>query len=366
VTTSRVAILSWRDLTHPDGGGSEVYVESLASGLAERGHQVTLVCARHGDAARLERRDGFEIRRMGGRLTVYPRALLWAWRQGRRLDVVLDVINALPFATPLLPHPRVIGLIHHVHREQWRIIYPGLGGRLGWFVESWIVPRLYRRTPVVTVSGASRDDLVSLGFAPERLHVVHNGTAPAPAPLTPRSPSPRLAVLARLVPHKRIEEAVDLTVELRREFPDLVLDVIGDGWWAEQIQAHIARRGAQSYATCHGHVSQQQRSDLLAGAWLLVVPSVKEGWCLAIMEAAQVGTPAIAYRAAGGPRESIVDGETGWLVDSYPELRDRVREILTTGPGSEHAEKARAHARTFTWDRAVERFEAVAGLDQSP
>ena len=51
----RIAFLTWRDSTHPDGGGSEVFVEQVARGLVQRGHEVTIVCARHGDAPRHER-----------------------------------------------------------------------------------------------------------------------------------------------------------------------------------------------------------------------------------------------------------------------------------------------------------------------
>ena len=123
----RVAFLSWRDTTHPDGGGSEVFVESVGRELALRGHAVTLVCARHPGAARRETRDGVRLRRLGGRLTVYLWGLAWLVRHRRDVDVVVDVVNGLPFASPLVRRHGVVALVHHVHAEQWRIIYPGLG-----------------------------------------------------------------------------------------------------------------------------------------------------------------------------------------------------------------------------------------------
>ncbi len=43
----RIAFLTWRDTPHPDGGGSEVFVESVGRELVAMGHEVTLVCARH-------------------------------------------------------------------------------------------------------------------------------------------------------------------------------------------------------------------------------------------------------------------------------------------------------------------------------
>ncbi|WP_284285184.1 glycosyltransferase [Arsenicicoccus piscis] len=46
----RIAFLSWRDLTHPEGGGAERYAQTVCAGLAARGHDVTLLCADHGRA----------------------------------------------------------------------------------------------------------------------------------------------------------------------------------------------------------------------------------------------------------------------------------------------------------------------------
>ena len=42
-----VLFLNWRDTTHPEGGGSELFVERVASGLAAQGRPVTLFCAAH-------------------------------------------------------------------------------------------------------------------------------------------------------------------------------------------------------------------------------------------------------------------------------------------------------------------------------
>ena len=93
-----VLILNWRDTTHPEGGGSEVYVERIAAGLAARGRPVTLLCAAHPGAPAAERVGGIRVVRRGGRLSVYPHAW-WAHLTGRLggHEVVVDVQNGLPF-----------------------------------------------------------------------------------------------------------------------------------------------------------------------------------------------------------------------------------------------------------------------------
>ncbi|MDX7594784.1 hypothetical protein SJ620_27130, partial [Citrobacter freundii] len=80
-------------------------------------------------------------------------------------------------------------------------------GRLGWYVESMLSPRLHRRNQYVTVSLPSARDLIALGVDSERIAVVRNGLDEAPSPTLsgPRAPTPRVVVLSRLVPHKQIE-----------------------------------------------------------------------------------------------------------------------------------------------------------------
>src|SRR5215211_4894667 len=97
-----VLFLNWRDTTHPEGGGSEVYVERFAAGLAAQGRPVTLFCAAHPGAAASERVGGIRVVRRGGRLTVYLHAW-WAHLTGRlgRHGVVVDVQNGLPFFSAL-------------------------------------------------------------------------------------------------------------------------------------------------------------------------------------------------------------------------------------------------------------------------
>ncbi len=354
----RIAFLTWRDSTHPDGGGSEVFVEQVAKGLVQRGHEVTIVCARHGQAPAESDLDGVRVIRTGGRLTVYPRGLLWLARH-RRTDAVVDVINGLPFGTPLVRRRGVVALVHHVHQRQWQIIYPGLAGRIGWFVESRLTPLAYRRRPHLTVSEASRRDLVGLGIPAASITVARNGLAALRSD-GERSPTPRLCVLARLVPHKQIEHAVAVTARLRTEFPGLVLDIIGEGWWRDELDAAVQALDAGEAVRFHGHVDDAERDRLLARAWLMLLPSVKEGWGLAVLEAAAQRTGTVAYRDAGGVNESIVDGMTGLLVDDLDEMAAVTRKVLGNPWTRDRLGDAAAlRARDFDWSVTTEIVEGV-------
>ncbi|HEX7321741.1 MAG TPA: glycosyltransferase, partial [Mycobacterium sp.] len=184
-----VLLLCWRDTGHPQGGGSETYLQRIGSELAATGVRVTLRTARYGGAPRREVVDGVRISRAGGRYTVY----LWALvaMAGARIgvgplrrvrpDVVIDTQNGLPFLARLLYGRRVVVLVHHCHREQWPVAGRVLS-RIGWFVESRLSPWLHRHNQYVTVSLPSARDLTDLGVGMERIAVVRNGLDNASEP----------------------------------------------------------------------------------------------------------------------------------------------------------------------------------------
>jgi glycosyltransferase involved in cell wall biosynthesis len=256
----------------------------------------------------------------------------------------------------------VVALVHHVHREQWHIIYPGWRGRLGWWIESRLTPWLYRDIEHVTVSESSRRDLIALGIPAARIHLAHNGLdrhASLPGSHAPA----RISVLSRLVPHKQIDHAFGVVRELSRTHPDVVLDVIGDGWWRDELVRSARDLGVSDRVVFHGRVPASRRDQILADSALMLLPSVKEGWGLAIMEAAMQGTPTIAYRSAGGVTESIIDGETGMLVDDPAQLADATDRLLSDQVGRERlSEAARRHASRFTWTATATAFERVVEL----
>lgn len=355
-TRVRIAFLSWRDSGHPEGGGAEHYMEAIATRLVAEGHTVTIFCSRYSGSAARSSTAGVAFVRQGGRLSVYPLALLALRREESRcgrFDVVVDVQNGVPFFSRLARRGPVTVLVHHVHREQWRVVFGPVAARLGWFLESRIAPAVYRGVQYVTVSGRSRDELVELGVDPGAITVIHNGTDPAKAVDTPRATSPTLVVLGRLVPHKQVEHAVHVASRLRAEIPDLTLRIVGHGWWDDQI-AREADRLRVADAVCFlGFVDDDTKHRELASAWVSLAPSVKEGWGLSVVEAASHGVPTVAYNGAGGLSESILNGRTGILVDDLDQMTAWTRRLLTDATERKRlGDGARHYATQFTWEQS--------------
>ena len=364
-----VLLLCWRDTGHPQGGGSETYLQRIGAQLAESGVRVTLRTARYPGAARREVLDGVQIQRVGGRYSVY----VWAGLamaaaviglgplRHVRPDVVVDTQNGLPFLARLVYRRRVVVLVHHCHREQWPVAGPVMS-RIGWFIESRLSPHLHRHNQYVTVSLPSARDLTELGVQSGRIAIVRNGVDAAPeASFTAaRSMTPRVVVLSRLVPHKQIEDALAAIARLRVHIPNLHLDVLGGGWWAQRLIDHAEGLGISDAVTFHGHVDDSTKHAVLQSSWTQLLPSRKEGWGLAVVEAAQHGVPTIGYRSSGGLSDSIVDGVTGLLVSDYEGLVEGLDRVLSDEVLREQlGAKAQVRSGEFSWKQSADEMQVV-------
>ncbi|QGU05691.1 glycosyltransferase family 4 protein [Corynebacterium comes] len=360
----KILLLCWRDSTHPQGGGSERYLERVGEYLAGRGHEVVYRTAGHTDAPRRSHRNGVRFSRSGGKFTVYPRAwvgiLLGRVGIGTLgdIDVVVDTQNGIPFFARLVAGRPTVLLTHHRHKEQWPVAGRALAV-LGWFLESQVAPRVYRGAQYVTVSESSRADLIELGVREEDITIIRNGLDPVPEsiPLLDGNGATHLVTLSRLVPHKQIEHAMDTLAQLPG---NVVLDVIGSGWWEDELRQYAQTRGVVDRVCFHGQVTEDYKHALLARATVHLMPSRKEGWGLAVMEAAQHGVPTIGYRTAGGLRNSVLDRETGLLADSPAELTELTARLLADAEFTHRlGEAARKRAEGFSWAQTGGRFEEL-------
>ncbi|WP_426718605.1 glycosyltransferase family 4 protein [Corynebacterium auriscanis] len=388
----KIVLLCWRDTNHPEGGGSERYLESVAQYLADQGHEVMFRTAMYPGAKRFEvvQKPGHapvQFSRGGGNITVYPRAwlVLLAGRLGLNVgplkrfgtpDVVVDTQNGVPFFGSLVSGVPTVVLTHHCHREQWNVAGPVLS-RIGWLIESRISPWLHRRNRWVTVSQPSAEELEELGVDKKKVTIIRNGVDPVPHGLDRENvgkskQTVRLVTLSRLVPHKQLEHALDAVAALHRTHPNVRLDIIGDGWWLEKLQEHAAELGVEPYVVFHGHVSEELKHRILQRADIHVMPSRKEGWGLAVVEAGQHAVPTVGYESSAGLRDSVIDGQTGLLAGSAGGFINAVEQLL------DHPEwrrelgvNAQQRAREFSWDATGAAWaqlleEVVGGVSEPP
>ncbi|WP_208026206.1 glycosyltransferase family 4 protein [Amycolatopsis acidicola] len=341
-----LVLVAGRDLAHPRAGGSELLVDRLATGMADRGHSVTLLCG--GPAARRT----YRVVRSGGSLSQFALAP-WVYRREiARCDVLVEVCNGLPYLVPLWFRGPAVCLVNHVHTALWPLRYPPPLSTIGRFTERVLLPRVHERNLFLTVSGSSAAALAGIGVAPDRIRLLRNGVEP-PGPPAARSPSPLFLVLGRLADYKRVDLVLRMW-ERVRPVTGGELVIAGDGPAAGQLE-HLAGEGVRFT----GHVSEERKHRLLSAAWLLLHPALLEGWGLVVAEAGARATPTVGFDVPG-LRDSVRDGRTGVLARTESEfasawaalaLNHRRREAL--------GDAARALAARLRWTAAVDRFESV-------
>ncbi|MGC9203336.1 MAG: glycosyltransferase family 4 protein, partial [Thermoproteota archaeon] len=111
-----------------------------------------------------------------------------------------------------------------------------------------------------------------------------------------------------------------------------------------------------------GKVSEDDKIELLSKAWVMVNPSVREGWGLNVIEANACGTPCIAYEVPG-LRDSIRNEETGLLVKEDGDIEKLAEAMIRILKDEELrmvlSENALEYSKNFSWDKTAEEFLKV-------
>ena len=355
----RILIVNWKDVRHPAAGGAEAYVHEIARRWAAHGHAVDLLAPRFPGARPVEMVDGVRIRRMGRltRGTFHVRALR-ELRRAHDVDFVLESINTVPTFAATLGRLPAVALVHQLAREVWNLELPAPLAAVGKAVE----PRLlapYRRVPTVAVSASTRADLRGLGF--EDVEIVPCGLDHPPPIKAPKESVPTFVYVGRLAANKRPDHAVAAFAEIRKQLPDARLWLIGSGALRDQLAATLPA-GAELL----GYLERGELYERVARAHCLLVPSVREGWGLVVVEAGSLGTPSVGYDVPG-LRDSIRDGVTGALAapgDPADMARRAVELVLDRDRYEATAREARTWADRLSWDATasdlLRRLEAVA------
>lgn len=355
----RILLVNWNDRRNPQAGGAEVHLHELFGRIAWWGHEVQLITSGWPGAAREDVVDGIRVRRIGGRHSFALRgrgAVRRALRE-RHFDVVVEDINKVPLFLPMLTRLPFVAIVPHLFGTTAFAEASAPVATVVWVAELPI-PRVYRSAAFHAISESTRDDLVRRGVPAERIVVIHPGVDAQlyrPDPATPRAARPTFLYLGRLKHYKGVEFALRALWAARQVRSDISLDICGQGDDRPRLE-HTARiLKIDDAVRFHGFVPEDEKRLLLRRAWALIFPSPKEGWGISNVEAAASGTPALASDSPG-LRESVRDGETGYLVPhgDWKTLADRMLALAADPSLVERLGRAaRTFAEGLSWDSAA-------------
>ncbi|OSC63151.1 transferase [Streptomyces sp. BF-3] len=189
-----------------------------------------------------------------------------------------------------------------------------------------------RLDALAVLSDRTRDWFAeTLGATAPRIEVVPNAL---PAGFRPRSTlETRTVVIAgRLVGEKQLDQALDAWALLAPHHPAWTLRIFGDGPLSGALRRQIAQLGLQSSVQLNGN--SPHLAEEWAKASIALMTSKNEAFPLVLMEAQAAGVPVVSYDCPNGPREIVLDGQSGILVPpgDVEALAGRLHQLMSDGP----------------------------------
>jgi glycosyltransferase involved in cell wall biosynthesis len=275
----------------------------------------------------------------------------------RRLDVVHNPAAGPPAVAPRVATAVTLHDLIWLHQgDAWESRSAQRAARLVQFHSG------RRADRVIAGSTAVRDDLVAtMGLDPERLDVVPYGVAASdPGPAVPAEElrgqlglgeEPVVLCVAQKRPYKNIASLVHAMAEL----PRAQLVVPGASTPHEdELRALAERLGVDDRVHLPSWVGEAQLEGLYRMATCLVLPSLMEGGGLPVLEAMRRGVPVACSDRWALPE---VAGDAALLFDpaDQPQITAAVRRLVADEAlARELAERGRARAAEFTWQRTAE------------
>jgi len=369
---------------HPEPGGPSTFLYHLLPALQSKGHEIRVITYGEPTAPkdypypiiRISRRQPIPLR-----LLAMARTILQA-RQWTDAFFVSDYGLPVAIADVILRKPI---LLKNVGDFAWefstRHAWIPTGQTIDQFqtaphslrvnllrgIQRWYTQAATR---VVAPSHYSASLVLGWGIEKAKVQVIYNALDPLPE-LPSREAarrqlgltSPLIVTVARLTPWKGVAGLIRAVAKLKEMLPEVKLMVVGDG--PERAALEREARPLGEAVTFAGTQAPEQVGVYLRAADVFALFSTYEGLPHTVLEAMQVGTP-VVVSDAGGNREVVTQGETGWVVKAGDEnaLVVALREALGDRSRAEHlAEAASASLDRFSWARLVEGYEsALRGL----
>ena len=238
------------------------------------------------------------------------------------------------------------------------------------YLNKWVPLSVRRADHVITISEATRQDLIDLYHTPpEKITALYPGVAAEFQPITDPArlaqvrqtyglgERPFVLSVSTIQPRKNYGRLVQAFAQID---PPFTLVIAGSkGWHYDEIFAEVSRLGLAGRVIFPGFVAEADLPALYSAASLFAYPSLYEGFGLPLLEAMACGTPVVASNRSSLP-ETV--GQAGLLVDPYnvEALAAAMQQILADPSLRQHLIQAgQAQAQKFTWSDMGEKLVAL-------
>jgi glycosyltransferase involved in cell wall biosynthesis len=197
-------------------------------------------------------------------------------------------------------------------------------------------------------------------FGDQSVSLVHNGVDLDQFHAVPRTKgvAPTVGFLHHNASLKGCETSIRVVKRVAESIPSLRLISFG----AEHPDFGLR---LPHFAEFYYRPPQEKLKELYAQCDVWLSASIREGFCLPLIEAMACRCPVVSTRS-GGPNDIIDEGINGYLteVGDVEVLTDRILYVLRLLPENwrKMSDAAYCTATRFTWDDATARFERALEL----
>jgi len=358
----KVLVINWRDIFHPEAGGAEIHIHELLK-RKPNNWQVDFVSATFPGCQPREETPWYTIYRLPNNF-LFNFTFQWWWlTQGKKAsyDLVIDDISKIPIATPLfIKKVPIVAIMHHIHGRSLYTILPWPLATYVYLMERYML-RAYTNTPLFAVSPSTAAELNEL-YDFHKLSLAYNGISiraiSFEEKLRYRDKNPLIVYVGRLKSYKRVDHFIQMAANVLKDTPSAQFVIAGQGEELQRLKNLSRDLGCEKSITFAGFISEEEKNDLLKRAWLMVLPSEKEGWGIVVIEANAMATPVVAYDIAG-LRDSILNNKTGILspIQTPQSLTEQVLHLLhNPQTWNTLSQTAIEWAKRFHWDEMAHNF----------
>jgi glycosyltransferase involved in cell wall biosynthesis len=306
----RIAIVAppWAPIPPTLYGGIEQAVDAEARGVAAAGHEVLLFTT--GDSTCPVPRRWLLPEAEGERMGVAVpevRHVLAAYEAVEGFDVVHDHTVVGPaMASERGPGGRLPPVVTTIHGP--------LDGEL-----ADVYRRIGDRVPLIAISRAQTRPAPDITIA----RVIHHGVSVSEFPVGDGR-GDYFVFLGRLSADKGAHRAIAAAEKagVTLVLAGKVRERAEKEYFEQEVAPHLS-----DTVRFVGEVPHEEKLRLLAGARATLFPiRWNEPFGLVMIESLACGTPVLAYPEGAAP-EVIVDGETGFMVDSEGEMADAIASV---------------------------------------
>ena len=354
-----ILIMMWRDMKHPERGGSETYTHEVAKRLAKK-HNVIWFTAQPSNLGRRDKVDGINIYRRGGLITVYFWAVYYyLFKFRKHVDFVIDTENGMSFFTPLYVSKPKLFIIYHIHGVMWFKEWFFPLSLFGYVLEKYIMPLVYKEVPIITISPSSKKEVSNIGLPEKHIYLAYSSIPKKYGIKYNKSEIPLILYHGRLKVYKRVDVAIEAFKKLLVDFPNAKFLISGSGSHYDYLKHLIRKLKLESSVEMLGYISDREKWILMQKAWVFVMPSVVEGWGITVMEAASCGTPSVGFNVPG-IRDSIKNHFTGYLANDKRHFYELVRKLIgDKNLRQSFSENCVSWVNLFSWKKTTDIIEYV-------